>query len=206
LEKRLGSGLRHSGAIAAWNYAAWFAQSIQLLPQGIAAVRGAHKRYLPGISVDRVFEVMGTISLCEEALERVACHARQGHTIVLLSGLEVLAQIAATVLACELESLGLQTSVLIRATRLVEVRGHWTARVADRVMQGEEKSRAIKQLVLKKRRDSAQCYAYGNSLMDRAALANRCDWPIWHWHHRKTMISPGFSRVETKIQRTESHA
>jgi hypothetical protein len=41
---------------------------------------------------------------------------------------------------------------------------------------------------------------------DLATLANRCDWPIWHWHHRKTMISPGFSRVETKIQRTESHA
>ena len=137
---------------------------------------------------------------------------------------EVLAQIAATALECELEALGVETSVLIRATRLVEVRGRWTGRVADRAMQGEEKSRAIKQLVLKKRMDSAQCYAYGNSLMDRAmlaavgrpqvvnpgtdlaALANRCDWPIWHWHHRKTMISPSFSRVETKIKRTESHA
>jgi phosphoserine phosphatase len=225
LEKRLFSGLRHGGAIPAWNYLAWFAELIQLLPQGIAAVRGANKRYLQGISADRVFELMGTISFYEEAVERVACHARQGHTIVLLSGtLEVLAQIAATALECELEALGLQTSVLIRATRLVEVRGRWTGRVADRAMQGEEKSRAIKQLVLKKRMDSAQCYAYGNSLMDGAmlaavgrpqvvnpgrdlaALANRCDWPIWHWHHRKTMISPGFSRVETKIQRTESHA
>jgi hypothetical protein len=138
--------------------------------------------------------------------------------------LEVLAQIAATALECELQALCLQTNVLIRATCLGEVRGHWTGRVVDRAMQGEEKSRAIKHFVQKKRMDSAQCYAYGNSLMDRAmlssvgrpqvvnpgrdlaAFANRCDWPIWHWHHQKTMISPGFSRVEAKIQRTESHA
>jgi HAD superfamily hydrolase (TIGR01490 family) len=225
LEKRLFSGLRHSGAIPAWNYLAWFAEAIHLLPQGIAAVRNANKRYLQGISADRVFQLMGTISFYEEALEQIAWHARQGHTILLLSGtLEVLAQIVATALECELEALGLQTNVLIRATRLVEVRGHWTGRVADRAMLGEEKSRAIKEFVMKQRMDSALCYAYGDSLMDRAmlaavgrpqvvnpgsglaALANRCDWPIWHWHHHKTMISPGFSRVETKIQRTESHA
>ena len=46
LEKRLFSGLRHSGAIPAWNYLAWLAELIQLLPLGIAAVRGANKRYL----------------------------------------------------------------------------------------------------------------------------------------------------------------
>lgn len=225
LEKRLFSGLRHSGAIPVWNYLAWLAEAIRLVPQGISAMRNANKRYLQGVSADRVFESMGTISFYEEAVERIAWHARQGHTVVLLSGtLEVLAQIAATALERELEVGGVQTNVLIRATRLVEVRGQWTGRVADRAMQGEEKSRAIKQFVLKRQMDCAQCYAYGNSLGDRAmlaavggpqvvnpggdlaALANRCDWPIWHWHHQKTMISPGFSRVETKIQRTESHA
>jgi HAD superfamily hydrolase (TIGR01490 family) len=225
LEKRLFSGLRHTGAIPVWNYVAWLAEALRLLPQGIAAIRNANKRYLQGISADRVFELMDTISFYEEAVEQIAWHARQGHTVVLLSGtLEVLAQIAATALECELEVLGLQSNVLIRATRLVEVRGHWTGRVADRAMQGEEKSRTIKQFVLKRQMDCAQCYAYGNSLGDRAmlaavgrpqvvnpgrdlaVLANRRDWPIWHWQHQKTMISPGFSRVETKIQRTESHA
>lgn len=225
LEKRLFAGLRLSRAIPVRNYLAWLAEAIRLLPQGMTALRGANKRYLQGVSADRVSELMGTISFYEEAVERIIWHARQGHTVVLLSGtLEVLAQIAATALECELEVLGLQTNVVIRATRLVEVRGHWTGRVADRAMLGEEKSRTIKQFVLKKQMDSAQCYAYGNSLIDRvmlaavgrpqvvnpgrdlAALANRCDWPIWHWHHQKTMISPGFSRVETKIRRTESHA
>lgn len=38
------------------------------------------------------------------------------------------------------------------------------------------------------------------------ALANRSAWPVWHWHQEKTMISPGISRVEAKIQRMESHA
>lgn len=225
LEKRLFSALRQGGAIPVWNYWAWLCEAIHLLPQGIAAVRCENKRYLQSVSADRVFEFMGTISFYEEALECVAWHARQGHTILLVSGtLEVLAQIAATALECELEVRGVQTSVLVRATRLVEVRGNWTGRVGDRVMQGEEKSRAIKQFVQKKGKDSARCYAYGNSLMDRAmlsavgrpqvvnpgremaALANRRDWPIWHWHRRKTMISPGFSRVEMKIQRMESHA
>src|SRR5260370_40196817 len=93
LEKGLFSGLRHSGAIPARNYLAWFAELIELLPQGIAAVRGANKRYLQGISADREFELTGTISFYEEAVERVACHARQGHTIVLPSAtLGVLAQ------------------------------------------------------------------------------------------------------------------
>ncbi len=225
LEKRLFSGLRHSGAIPARNYVAWLAEALRLLPEGIAAMRNANKRYLQGVSADRVFELMGTISFYEEAVERTAWHVRQGHTVVLLSGtLEVLAQIAAAALECELEVRGVQTNVLIRATRLIEVRGRWTGRVADRVMHGEEKSHAIKQFALKRQMDWAQCYAYGNSLGDRAmlaaagrpqvvnpgrdlaALANRCDWPIWHWHQQKTMISPGFSRVETKIQRTESRA
>jgi len=225
LEKRFFSGLRHRGAIPVWNYWAWLTEAIRLMPQGIAAMRGANKRYLQGISADRVFELTGTISFYEEAVEQIAWHVRHEHLVVLLSGtLEVLAQIAATALECELQALGLQTSVLIRATCLVAVRGRWTGRVADRAVQGEEKSRAIKQLVQQERMDSAQCYAYGNSSMDRAmrssvgrpqvvnpgrdlaALAHRCDWPIWHWHHQKTMISQGFCRVETKIQRTESHA
>ncbi|HEY1469327.1 MAG TPA: HAD-IB family phosphatase [Candidatus Acidoferrum sp.] len=225
LEQRLFSALRRSGSIPARNYLAWLTEAIRLMPQGIAAMRNANKGYLRGVSADRVFELMGTISFYEEAVEQIAWHVRHDHTVVLLSGtLEVLAQIAATALECELEALGLQTSVLIRATRPVEVRGRWTGRVADQAMQGEEKSRVIKQFLQKKRVDSAQCYAYGNSLMDRAmfaavgrprvvnpgrdlaALANRRDWPIWHWQRQKTMISPGFSRVETKIQRTESHA
>jgi phosphoserine phosphatase len=225
LEKRLFLGLHSSGAIPPWNYLAWFGQSIRLLPQGIAAVRCANKHYLRGISADKVFEVMGTLSFYEEAVDRAAWHARQGHLIVLVSGtLEVLAQIAATALECELEVRGVQTSVLIRATRLVEVRGSWTGRVADRMMQGEEKSRAVEQLMQKRQMNPACCFAYGNNLMDRAMLsavgrpqvvnpgrdmaahANRFDWTICHWHQQKTMISPGFSRVETKIQRMESHA
>jgi HAD superfamily hydrolase (TIGR01490 family) len=225
LERRLFTGLRNSGAIPLRNYWAWACQSACLLTKGVTAVRCANKRYLQGIGADRVFELMGTISFYEKAVERVAWHAQRGHAIVLVSGtLEVLAQIAATALECELEALGVQTSVLIRATRLVEVRGSWTGRVAEPPMQGEEKSRAIKQFVRKTGMDAGRCYAYGNSLMDREmlsavgraqvvnpgkdmlALANHHDWPVWHWHQEQTMISPGFSRAETKIRRTESHA
>lgn len=136
LEKRLFTGLRRAGAIPAWNYCRWACEAMRLLPRGITALRCANKRYLQGIGADKVFELMGTISFYEEAVERVAWHTRQGHPIVLVSGtLEVLAQIAATELECELQARGVQTSVLIRATRLVEVRGSWTGRVAEPPMQ-----------------------------------------------------------------------
>jgi phosphoserine phosphatase len=225
LEKRLFSALRRSGSIPLWNYCAWAVEALRLLPRGLTAVRCGNKRHLRNIGADKVFELMGTISFYEEALERAAWHARQGHTIVLLSGtLEALARIAATALACELEARGVQTSVLIRATGLVEIRGFWTGRVVEPVMHGEEKSRTIRRFLQRKQIDSTFCYAYGNSLLDRAmlfavgrpqvvnpgrdlaALANRRDWPIWHWRQQKAMISPGFSGVETKIQRMESHA
>ncbi len=225
LEKSLFSGLRRRGAIPAWNYRAWLQPRNSVASSGNCGSSLRQQAYLQGINADSVFDVMGTISFYEEAVERAAWHARQSHLIVLVSGtLEVLAQIAATALECELEVRGVQSSVLIRATRLVEVRGSWTGHVADRVMQGEEKSLAIKEFVHGKGIDSALCFAYGNCIMDRAllsavglpqvvnpgkemaALANRCDWPIWHWHLQQTMISPGFSRVESKIQRMESHA
>ena len=41
---------------------------------------------------------------------------------------------------------------------------------------------------------------------EMAALVIRRDWPIWHWQQEKTMISPGHSRGETKIQPMEGHA
>jgi hypothetical protein len=41
---------------------------------------------------------------------------------------------------------------------------------------------------------------------EMTALLMRRDWPIWHWQQEKTMISPGHSRGETKIQPMEGHA
>lgn len=39
-----------------------------------------------------------------------------------------------------------------------------------------------------------------------AAIAQGRDGPIWHWQQEQTMISPGLTRGETKIQPRESHA
>jgi len=225
LEMRFFAGLRKRGAIPVWNYVRWAGETLRLLPRGLVAMRHANKRYLRGIGADKVFQLMETISFYEEGVQRVAWHARLGHKIVLVSGtLEPLAQIAATALECELEAHGVESCVLIRATRLVEEHGCWTGRVAEPAMYGEEKSRAIKRIVKEKGLDVSRCYGYGNSLTDRemlsavgraqvvnpgkemAAMANRCDWPIWHWRQEKTMISPGISRVETKIQGMESRA
>jgi phosphoserine phosphatase len=225
LEKRLFLSLCRRGAIPPWNYCTWAGEAVRLLPKGIAALRCANKRYLQGLGRPTVVELLETISFYQEAAEPVAGHARQGHTIVLVSGtLEILALIAATTLECALAAQGLDTCLVIRATRLGELRGSWTERVVEPVMQGEEKSRAIKPFVPQAGVLAADCFAYGNSLPDgemlsavghaqvvnpgrrMAAFANRRDWPIWYWQQEQTMISPGLSRVERKIQRLENQA
>jgi phosphoserine phosphatase len=224
LERRLFASLRRTGAIPVRNYGAWISEAVRLLPKGMAALRCANKRYLQGIDREKVFTLLETISFYREALERVAWHARLGHTIVLVSGtLERLAEIAAIALECELEARGCETCLVIRATRLGELRGSWTGHTLGPVMVGEEKSRAVQQFIQKMGLHAAGCFAYGNSLRDRemlsevgrpqvvnpgremAALANRRDWPIWHWHREQTMISPDLSRIQTIIPGRKLH-
>ena len=78
-----------------------------VVPEGIAAMMNANKKALGGVRVDQVLEPMETIVFFEEGMERAAWHVRQGHGIVLVSGmLEPLAHMVAIALECELEARG----------------------------------------------------------------------------------------------------
>jgi HAD superfamily hydrolase (TIGR01490 family) len=109
----------------------------------------------------------------EEALERVAQHAKLGHAIVLVSGaLEPLANAVATHLQSELANYGLNVKLRVCATRLEEIGGRWTGRILGEAMFGEGKVRAVKKLAEQWRLDLSHCFAYADSAADQPMLAS----------------------------------
>ncbi|HET7151681.1 MAG TPA: HAD-IB family phosphatase [Candidatus Acidoferrum sp.] len=109
----------------------------------------------------------------EEALERVAQHAKLGHAIVLVSGtLEPLANAVAPHLHAELANRGLNVKIHVCATRLEEIGGRWTGRILGESMFGEGKVRAVKKLAEEWNLDLSHCFAYADSAADQPMLAS----------------------------------
>jgi len=136
----------------------------------------------------------------EEAILRVAWHAGEGHTIMLVSGtLEPLAQAAALALLLRLGVRGIFARIGVCATRLETASGKWTGRIVGEAIFGEAKERAIRRIAAEAELDLQSCYAYGNSASDRwmlgavgkpvavnpsddlARAARRNDWPVLRW-------------------------
>jgi phosphoserine phosphatase len=225
LEHRLFAELRLNGRIPLANYLRWGVEALRLLPKGLLAARYRNKRHLTGVHCDLVLRHMDSIVFFEEGIARVAWHARQGHEIVLVSGtLEALAQLAAAALECELEVHGISLSLRVCATRLAENRGSWTGHLAGEALYGPSKARSIESLGACEQIDLRQSHAYGNSLLDRhllsavghghavnpgrelAGLANKKNWPIWHWHLEKQIVSKQDSYLPKEIQHIEGPA
>ena len=224
LERRFFHAVRQSRAIPIGNYFRWVQEALRLLPKGIAAMVNGNKRHWSRVRCDQVSRQMEAIVFFEEGMERVAWHARQGHKIVLVSGMpEALARMVARAVECELEARGAGTELIVCATRMEERNGKWTGRLLGRAMYGEEKSRAVKRIAQEQRIDRQGSHAYGNALLDRpmlaavghahvvnpgrdlAAVANECDWEIWHWHVEKCM-GQGMPLAETLMRGGESRA
>jgi len=225
LESRFFNELRKSGVIPFTNYLRWGVEALRLLPRGLLAVEHGNKRYLTGIYRDLVFRYVEAISFFEEGIARVVWHARQSHEIVLVSGtLEALARLAATALECELEARGVQVRARICATCQREERGQWTGYLAGEVIYGPAKARALEALANEQGFDLRQCYAYGNSVLDRhllcavgnshavnpgkrlAALANEKDWRIFDWHLTRQLVSKQTPYLPKEIHDSEGPA
>lgn len=225
LERRLFSALRKARAIPYRNYVFWLSEALRLLPSGLLAVQYGNKRYLSGLNVDLALQDFDSLAFFEEGIARVAWHARQAHQIVLVSGtLRPLAQLAAMALECELEARGLPTNLHILATEVAESRGNWTGRLIGRALYGAAKARAAAALAHTHKWNLAECHAYGNSILDAtflcaaghghavnpgqelAAIANRKDWPIWHWHQEKRLIPRTDSNCVSGIRSLEGPA
>ncbi|HXR33141.1 MAG TPA: HAD-IB family hydrolase [Verrucomicrobiae bacterium] len=206
LERRLFRAARRSGAIPFGNYFLWAQEALRLLPRGIAATVHGNKRHWSGVRADQVLQQMETIVFFEQGMERVAWHARQGHRIVLVSGMpEPLAGMVARALEWELELRGVASQVLVCATQMEERHGRWTGHLRGAAMYGGEKFRAVKRIAQERGIALRESHAFGNTLLDRSmlaavghahvvnpgrdlvAVANQCDWEIWHWQVEKSV-------------------
>jgi HAD superfamily hydrolase (TIGR01490 family) len=224
LERRFFRAVRQSGAIPIGNYFLWAQEALRLLPQGIAATVHGNKRHWSGVRCDQVLQQMEVIVFFEEGMERTAWHARQGHRIVLVSGMpEPLARMVARALECELESRGVGSELLVCATRMEERDGRWTGHLLGEAMYGEEKFRAVKRIAQERGIELRGSHAYGNTLLDRpmlaavghahvvnpgrdlASVANQCDWEIWHWYVEKS-TGQNLPLAETVMRDGESRA
>jgi phosphoserine phosphatase len=179
LERRALRALAAAGRIRPGNYAAWLREMIRLLPRGMTYALQANKRYLRGVAVNEVRETANEdcfFALPEffsEALEQVCRHAREGHTIVLLSGtLEPLAMRAAAALRRELKARGFEAAMHVCATRLEEIRGRWSGNIAGEPMFGEAKARAAARLAKEMWLELPLSSAYADSEQDRWLLAS----------------------------------
>jgi HAD superfamily hydrolase (TIGR01490 family) len=140
----------------------------------------------------------------ERGMERMEWHACQGHKIFLVSGtLEPLASAAALALTVRLAVRGVNTKIGVCATRIEEIEGKWTGRIAGEAMFGEAKARAVKKIAAETACDLERCYAYGDTANDRwmlaavgratavnpskelAQIAELHGWPVMRWDERK---------------------
>ena len=208
LERRFFRMLRYRRAIAAKNYWLWLAEATRLAPRGLGAIWHGNKMYLRGVAVDRWGKggLKPTPAFFGDALARVAWHAGEGHTIVIVSGtLEPLANEAARAIEDELAARGIFPAIRVCATRLEQVHGRWTGRILGEAMFGKAKQRALLRMAVEMKLDLAQCYAYADSSSDRwllaavgrpaavnpsndlARLARIRGWPALNWEGKENL-------------------
>jgi HAD superfamily hydrolase (TIGR01490 family) len=173
LERRFFRMLRYRRAIKAQNYWLCLAEALRLAPYGVNSILHGNKMYLRGVAVERLGKggLRPAPPFVEDGLERVAWHARQGHTIVIVSGtVQPLAMQTTRAIEAELAARGIAALVRVCATRLEENEGRWTGRTIGEAMFGEAKARAAKRMAEEMQLDLAACYAYGDSVNDRHLL------------------------------------
>lgn len=212
LEQRFFWGLRRSGLIAWQNYFLWLGRAGWLAPRGIEMVRHANKMYLRGVgaggqnrmSTEQPF--VDVPHFLPAGVDQVAWHARQGHSIILVSGtLAPLASEVSLALAIRLGVRGIAAAVTVCATRLEEIDGRWTGQIVGDAMFGAAKVRAVRRLAGERGFDLARCYAYADSWSDRwmlesvgravavnpspklEALARKREWAVAAWLEKELL-------------------
>jgi HAD superfamily hydrolase (TIGR01490 family) len=169
LERRFVGMLRDQSAIPTKNYFRWLAQAIRLAPLGITAITHSNKTYLRSVPIGAIRNQLP--AFFPAALNRLARHAAQGHSIILVTGtLEPLAKQAALALTLRLLVRGITASVGVCATRLEEIEGRWTGRINGEAMVGEAKASAMQRIAASSGFDLARSYAYGDATHDRWML------------------------------------
>ncbi|HEY2822393.1 MAG TPA: HAD-IB family hydrolase [Candidatus Acidoferrum sp.] len=198
LEKRFVAELRQEGLISAGNYLQWLVNAIRLAPRGVSHSIHGNKAYLRNVPV-RVLSFR-QFAFFPDAIRRVAWHASQGHSVILVSGtLDLLAQQVALALTLRLAMRGVTAKIGVCATRAERIDGRYTGKIVDAATFAEEKMIAMRRIARENDFDLARCYAYGDSAHDRwmlgavgkpaavnpsrelRSIAMLRHWPIFDW-------------------------
>jgi len=212
LERRFFAELKWRRAIPTRNYFLWLKHALKQAPRvfrpGISAIRHANKMYLKDFWVTEAERLARMPVLHAGAIERVAWHVAQGHSIFLVSGtLFPLAQRVALQLVMRLAVYGMNACVGVCATRLETVEGRWTGRILGAAMFGKAKACQVTWLAHEEGFDLQRCYAYGDAASDRWMLeavgqaaavnpsrgleriARRNGWPMLWWNGKAKEVA-----------------
>lgn len=227
LERQFFARLRYRRVIGWRNYFACFLEALRLMPTGIMKSMQANKMYLRGMPTARGVEnnLLPEPVIFEEGLQQIAWHAKQGHAIVFVSGtLEFLAKDVALSFENELMKRKIFVEIIVCATQLEAAKECWTGRLKGEPMFGEAKAREIQRMAREKNWELRNCFAYGDSLLDRwmldtvgkaialnpdaeiKRLAMARGWGIVNWNKKKELTQRTQRAEEQSSRRSPDNA
>jgi HAD superfamily phosphoserine phosphatase-like hydrolase len=169
LERRFVTELRHEGVIPTGNYLRWLGMAIRLAPGGVLQSIHSNKAYLRNVPVRALS--FRKLTFFPDAIRRMAWHASQGHSVILVSGtLDFLARQTALALTLRLAMRGVTARIGVCATHAERVDGRYTGKIIGAANFAEGKMIAIRRIADESGFDLARCYAYSDSAHDRWML------------------------------------
>lgn len=169
LERRFVAELRHEGVIPAGNYLRWLGTAIRLAPRGILHSIHGNKAHLRNVPVRALS--FRQLTFFPDAIRRVAWHASQGHSVILVSGtLDFLARQAALALTLRLATRGVTAKIGVCATRAERSGNRYSGKIIGAANFAEEKMMAIRRIADENGFELGRCYAYSDTAPDRWML------------------------------------
>jgi HAD superfamily phosphoserine phosphatase-like hydrolase len=169
LERRFVAELRDEGLVPAGNYLRWLGRAIRLAPRGILHSIHGNKAHLRNVPVRALS--FRQLTFFPDAIRRVAWHAAQGHSVILVSGtLDFLARQAALALTMRLATRGVTAKIGVCATRAERIDGRYTGKIIGAANFAEEKVNAMCRVAEENGFELARCYAYSDTAHDRWML------------------------------------
>jgi fatty acyl-CoA reductase len=169
LERRFVAELRCERLIPARNYLRWLVEAIRLAPRGVLHSIHSNKAYLCNVPVRALsFRQLASFP---DAIRRVAWHASQGHSVILVSGtLDFLARQVALALTLRLAMRGVTAKIGVCATQAERIDGRYTGKIIGTAKFAEEKVAAMRRIALESGFDLARSYGYSDTEHDRWML------------------------------------
>jgi HAD superfamily hydrolase (TIGR01490 family) len=169
LERRFVAELRSERLIPAGNYLRWLGTAIRLAPRGVLRSILSNKAHLRNVPVRALS--FRQLTFFPDAVRRVAWHASQGHSVILVSGtLDFLARQAALALTLRLAMRGVTAKIGVCATQAERVDGRYTGEIIGAANFAEEKVIAMGRVARESGLELASCYAYSDASHDRWML------------------------------------